>query len=546
MKILGLSGWHEGGHAASAVLVEDGVPVMLIEQERVNRDKNAEDQPPHAAIRELLARTGTAWSEIDLVTHGFDIDAAYATVERAAPSILDALVPADLLNEWRPAFSKVGHHLAHAASGFFASDFDAATVIVVDGTGEDVATSVFHAQGTEIERLYGNSTAESLGFYYQSATFAAGFNGSAAGKLMGLASYGDPAFVVPGFELTERSYRLSAAADPRTQRFPGQNFAKDLEPVLRWWGDQFSAVCDRTRDPVDNRDFAAGIQAELERVLLHLFRAAVDITGEPRVVFAGGVALNCAFNGRLWDSGIVDELFVPPVAADSGVGLGAALAESVAARGKRDWVMRHAYLGTWFNEEEIAVALRAAGVRYRQLTEGALVDEIVARLDQGEIVGWFQGPAEVGPRALGARSLLADPRNVGMRDHVNLVKGRELWRPLAPSVLADRLPEFFSEGPSDYMLRAARVHPEKAKEVPAVVHVDGTARPQAVSQDNPLFANLLQRWSVVSGVPVLLNTSFNLAGEPIVHSPTDALNSFLRSRIDTLAIGPFVVSKMDQ
>lgn len=545
MITLGVSGWHEGGHAASAVLLKNGIPLVMIEEERVTRIKRSEDTPPTAAIYECLSVSGVSWADVDCVAHGYDINETYATVGRTLElPVIDYLIPPELLKEHRPKFVKVKHHLAHAASAFLCSDWSQATIVVVDGTGESESTTIFKATTTGIEEILSIPTSLSLGFFYQAATFVAGLGPGAEGKLMGLASYGNPDLEFQPFGLVNGSITLPGSEG--VGRFVGQNFRKDLEPILTWWNERLQPMVANAETIQDRSSFAATVQAELERVLFYIVDTAIRRTGIRDVIITGGVGLNCSFNGNLAKSGLIKRLLLSPVAADMGVSLGAALyAEHSAGHDKR-WIMSHAYLGRSWTNKEVESARQLSGFEKGEVMPfPALCNRLAKELASGKIIGWFDGNAEVGPRALGARSILADPRDRGMTDKVNDVKGRERWRPLAPSVLQSHFNQFFEgAGRSDYMLMALKATALGAQATPATTHVDGTARPQSVwAHTNPRFMTLLENWKEKSGVPVLLNTSFNLAGEPIVHSPQDAFRSFAKSDIDLLCINGHLFHK---
>lgn len=541
---LGLSGWPDGGHDASAVLLADGVPIVFIEQERITRTKHAENQSPFEAIEECLRVGGVPWRAVEEVTYGFDIPAAYATVGGTLDrDVLDFLVPEDLLREHRPEFHAVEHHIAHAASAFMCCDLPEATVLVVDGTGETAATSIYHASSAGFRLLRSFPTRLSLGFFYQTATSVAGLGSYAEGKLMGLASYGKPSGEFAPFELNDDGYELPGSES--AERYQGQSFTDDLEPIQIWWDKTLSPRLHGTTDMLQRSDYAADVQAELERVITHLVRLGIAATGVPDVVITGGVGLNCSYNGRLRRSGLVRQLVVSPIASDVGIGLGSAMYRHWCRTGRRPWTLRHAYLGRAWSDREIDDAIGAFGRTGIRVSEGSKSwDRLLDLLAAGGIVAWFDGRAEIGPRALGARSILADPRPPGMTDRVNQVKGRELWRPLAPSVSADDFGAFFQGAEfSDYMLMALPVTARGRREAPATTHVDGSARPQSVRATQPAYDQLISRWRERTGVPVIMNTSFNLAGEPIVHSPSDALRSFGASEIDALWFNSRLIEK---
>jgi carbamoyltransferase len=545
MLVLGLNGWPEGGHDASAVLLRDGVPIVMHEEERITRRKYAENVVPSASIEACLRHAGVSWNDLGAVAFGFDVARIYQDLGRPMPATLeDVLLPSIARERRTPlAVRPVPHHLAHAASGFWSSPFSQAAIVVVDGIGESVSTTIARGDERGITILKQIGVHASLGFFYDTATRAAGFRITDCGKLMGLAPYGGAQVKIPAFELLEDGFDLPSAAEiDRT----GTRRLDEDDPVQTWWDAAYRGVLEPSVAPFENRDFAATVQEELERVLLHVVRVAVEMTGERRVVLAGGVALNCTANGLIRRSGLVDALFVPPVAGDTGVSLGAALALHHAAGSSANrWEMRHAYLGPSFPPPRTLTTTAGRALEGRRLEGGELIDSVARLLADGKVVAWFQGRAEVGPRALGARSILADPRAAELRDRVNQIKGRESWRPLAPSVAAEDFGRFFEGAEnSPFMLLALPVREEQRQVVPAVVHVDGSARPQSVCREvNPRFWSLLRAFDGLTGVPVLLNTSFNTAGEPIVHSPEDAIRTFDDSDLDVLVLGDHVLVK---
>lgn len=552
-----VAGLNHGAHDSAAALLRDGQLVVMVEQERLSRRKRAPDEPPVEALRCCLDHAGLSLPDLAGIALGSDLDAlarwlGLTAEERRVELPFDdperLLPPAVFGGGPRPPIVPVRHHLAHAASAIWASGFEDAAILVVDNRGEDAATTLAHGTRAHIDQLQSFGVAESLGLYYRTATQYAGLYDSSGGfgKFMGLAAYGRPDQPVP-LRLLPEGPALEGL--PPLNGLPGRDIPPTRTVQLV---DYFSTHCfpftpGLREEVLAYANFAAAIQESLESVILGLAGRLREATGSPNLVLAGGVALNCSSNGRLAGSGLFDEIFVQPVAHDGGVALGAALELTRRLRPdlKPAWTMAHAYWGPGFGQREIELELRRNGLPFQVLDPPRLIEEVAGELARGRIVAWFQGRAEVGPRALGARSILGDPRSRQTLVRLNTIKGREMWRPVAPSILAERFREYFGDAPPNpFMIVATRVRPETRCRVPAVVHVDGSARPQAVScQTAPRFWALIQAFERRTGIPLVVNTSFNLKGEPMVNSPADAVRDFLASDIDTLAIGDALVRK---
>lgn len=544
--VLGVNhGWHDG----AAALLRDGELQVLVETDRITRVKHGYKQPPQAAMRVCLDEAGITLDDVEVVAVGWD--EAVSRNPSNGPYEYDSFV-AELLPEGAfprqrpPRVQCESHHLAHAACAFYTSGFERAAVLVIDGRGDDESTSLGVAGPDGIEWIHEWPIGDSLGNYYGYAADWAGFGYWGAGKLMGLAAYGAP-FGDLFVGATEDGYRFVDPVDPaldvtqqeRTHRALLDAYFRRIYPFAP--GD--------SGDVMAHARFAATIQAGLERAVAGLVALVVERTGLHDVVLAGGIGLNCTGNGGLARGELVRELFVPPVTADTGVSLGAALLADRRLHPERGIPGRlpHAFWGVATTSDAIDAALADAGLVGRRLPDDDLLPWLADRIADGKVVGWFQGRAEIGQRALGHRSLLADPRDRSRLVQVNQVKGREAWRPLAPSVLEEHAHEFFDEPiPSlaDFMLAALPVRPDAWARVPATVHVDGSARPQIVRRaTNPRYWALIEAFRARTGVPVVMNTSFNLAGEPIVHTAADAVSSFVRSDIDILVLEDTVVEK---
>lgn len=585
--ILGISAYY---HDSAAALLSDGAIVAAAQEERFSRKKNDERFPRHA-VAFCLKQAGLQPTDLDAVVF-YDkpiikftrllesylavAPGGWATFPRALPSWLgEKLNLRGTIRHEMPGLRAdapvlfTEHHQAHAASAFFPSPFEEAAILTVDGVGEWATTTVGIGRGNEVELLQELRFPHSLGLLYSAFTAYCGFRiNSGEYKLMGLAPYGEPKYVE-----SIRTHLVDVKEDGSLQ------LNLDYFQFLRGWrmtNAKFDALFGGPRrlpeTPVEQRhmDIARSIQVVTEEVLLRLARHARKLTGLPRLCMAGGVALNCVANGRILREKIFEEIWIQPAAGDAGGALGAALAvwhmrpDDPQPRSVQfPDSMQGAFLGPEFSADEIESVLRSHRAAYRQMDTASLVDEVAKLLAEGKIVGWVQGRMEFGPRALGNRSILGDPRAPGMQSILNLkVKFRESFRPFAPAVLLERAPEYFElDSASPYMLMVAPVHPaqrlappppsaglERLKQlrstIPAVTHVDDSARVQTVTaEQNPLFHAILERFAQRTGCPVLVNTSFNVRGEPVVCSPDDAYRCFCNTEMDYLAIGDFLLER---
>jgi carbamoyltransferase len=541
VKVLGINALF---HDPAAALVVDGVTLAAAEEERFSRRKHGHRPVPFAAweMPELAARwclesAGLEPGELDAVTYSFDpartrpaaamglqdpwdhLRQAYA---REAPNFL-----ADALPGLDPAAVRfVPHHVAHAASGALASPHPDADVLVLDGRGECASHLAGRYEGGRLTVHATQDLPHSLGLLYEDLTEHLGFlRSSDEFKVMAMASYGTPRFLD---EIGQR-IRTDGAGGFVTEPVDWGALAKRLGPGEEW--------------TQDHADLAATVQLRLEEVLLELARWLRDRTGGDRLTLAGGVALNCVANSRLHAESGYDAVWVQPAAGDAGTALGGAL-HLAAQAGDEVRPMPGAALGREWSDDEIEGWLRTAQVPYERPDDVAV--EVAECLAADGVVAWFQGRSEYGPRALGHRSLLAHPGRPANLERLNDVKGREQFRPVAPMVLAERAGTIFSRGPlpSPYMLFVHDVAPDWRERIPAVVHVDGTARVQTVDRgDEPLVARMLEAFEQRTGLPVVINTSLNTAGRPMVDDPRDALECFGSAPVTLLAIGPFVVRR---
>ncbi|QLQ35868.1 carbamoyltransferase family protein [Micromonospora robiginosa] len=544
-----------GFHDSSAALLRDGALCALVEQERVSRRKHAVGQPPAEAVAACLAMAGIGPADVDTLAIGWDFrQIPLGRNRRFTTDGLRAMLFPDQEDLVMPAVRWVPHHVAHAASAAFSCDTDEAAVLVVDGAGETQSTSIGRFADGEVEILREWPVEESLGFYYNAAAEWAGLGYWGTGKLMGLAAYGRAASGAPvravpgGYELVRAPAaqvpaRRIASLGPLMAYYPA--VAESLRPGF---GAFFPYAPREAEEPIAYADFAATVQQGLEEAVLSLATELRRRVDTPVLALAGGVAMNCTMIGVLVRSGLFDRVYVPPVPTDAGVSLGAALVSARECGPFTPTRIDHAYWGRPVTTEAGESAAARAGLAHRRLGDDALARFVAGEIARGRIVGWARGRGEIGQRALGARSLLADPRDRRSLERLNVLKGREMWRPVAPSMLAEHAHELIEgrlDDPSRFMLAAASVRPDARRRIPAVTHVDGSARPQTVHRDtNPGYWALIEQFRQLTGVPAVVNTSFNLAGDPIVDSATDAVDTFTRAKeIDLLVLGDTVVTR---
>ncbi|WP_036331682.1 carbamoyltransferase family protein [Microbispora sp. ATCC PTA-5024] len=540
MRFLGINAIF---HDPAAALVVDGEVVAAAEEERFSRRKHGKRPVPFSAweLPEMAAawcleQSGLRPEDLDGVAYSFDprlvrpgqagLDDRWedlrTTYAHRAPNFLATALPG--LDPAQVSF--VPHHVAHAASAGLAAPFRESAVLVCDGRGEAVSHLAGHYQDGELTVLATQELPHSLGLMYEDLTQHLGFlRSSDEYKVMAMASYGRPRFLKELRELVHPTGDGGFRVEP----IDWSVYAKALSKGEAW--------------TADHADLAASVQTRLEEVLLDLVRWLHDRTGARHLTMAGGVALNCVANTRLFHEGPFEDVWVQPAAGDSGTALGGAL-HLARAHGDPVVPMPGADLGRGWSDEELAAWLDVAKVPYERPVD--LAAAVAAELAADRIVAWFQGRAEYGPRALGRRSLLAHPGRPGNTERLNDVKGREQFRPIAPMVRAERAPEIFGRGPvpSPYMLFVHDVRPEWRERIPAVVHVDGTARIQTVERGrDPLLARLLEEFEARTGLPVVVNTSLNTAGRPMVDDPRDALECFGSAPVDVLVLGPYLVRR---
>ncbi len=591
MNILGISCYY---HDAAAALLHDGELVAAAEEERFTRVKH-DFSFPKAAIQFCLESAGIKGSDLDYVAffekpfRKFDriLMTTLQTYPRSWKVFRESMITWMIDKLWVGAkiSAELGipkdrvlfceHHLSHAASGFLCSPFEEAAILTVDGVGEWVTGTWGVGRDNGIDLRKQMVFPHSLGLLYSAFTAFLGFEvNEGEYKVMGMAPYGRPRYVDKVWKLirlsSDGSFSLDMdyfcfhhSADKMFNRRFVKLFGEPRPPKMlfftaesgfpSYFGEapsNYAELCTRNQHYAD---IAASIQRVTEDVLLAMARHIHKETGLKRLCIAGGVGLNSVANNRILRETSFEELFIQPSAGDGGGALGAALwADNVLLGNPRRFRMEHAYWGKSYPLSEIRGFLDENRISYQHIkSEERLLDLVVDRLQQGKVIGWFQDRFEWGPRALGNRSILADPRNPQMKDIVNTkIKFREPYRPFAPSVLAECAESYFDlpnaarHHPARYMLYVVPVRPCKQSALPAITHVDGTGRLQTVFREsNPRYYNLIERFAQATGVPAVLNTSFNLKGEPIVNTPANAFNTFSRSEMDTLVLGDFVIEK---
>lgn len=551
------------GFDAAATLVVDGVVVAAAAEERFNRKKHSGAFPLHA-IRYCLAEAGISLDDVDELAHCFDyapyqaaflVDPVAAKRYREVYSkeALLALAHRDLPTFPPERVRQVNHHLAHAASAYFTSGWDECLVVVIDGMGEMHGASVYHAHDGKLDALHHISAYDSIGIFYSLVTLHLGFDfNSDEYKIMGLAPYGEPERFTPFFEqavelkkdgaLRIPLLRLNRTRDERenfllTRQYLNEHLVKVRHPE--------SEITD------EHRDVAAALQACLDKTLQHLCGHFGMKTGLRRLALAGGVALNCTANGKLLRSGLFDEVYVQPAAGDDGAALGAALYRASQIGKVRNTRSPVPFFGPSYSCQEIDTALTDYQDRI-EVVHFAGYEETCAQaaksIAEGKVVGWYRGRMEFGPRALGHRSIVADPGHPEMRDRINaMVKMREAFRPFAPAVSLEQAHQWFDIPPMTelpYMIMTVDVRSEYRSGLPAITHVNGSARVQTVSaESNGDFHRLLRAVGKTTGREMVLNTSFNVKGQPIVNTPREAIDTFLGTGIDLLFLEDVMVRR---
>ncbi len=565
MRILGIA---SETHDTGIALIRGGVPEIVIEEERLNRQKKTMKFPRHSLDAAFKER-GLNINEVNYITMPWHTPTLIKTftglILRRLPRSLNLIHTRARMSQrnqiiWGsrylghklkkhfqtrklPPIIGIGHHDSHAAA-YFVSPFDDATVLVMDGYGDDASTSVYTGKGNKIRREWHTNPLNSLGMVYTVITQYLGFRPNQdEGKVMGLGAYGEATYV-------DRFREIIRTTDEGRYEIDLSYFWYDCYGLIRPLKQKFLNVFGPPRRPDGeitqrHKDIAHALQTAVEDAILHLVRNIAKTYPSHNLCLVGGVALNCIANARILRDSDFKHIWIPPNASDTGATLGSALWHyHKNLEYSREFILKHAFYGREYSDKEITNALDSMQMIYERLDESDLICWVARDLAEGKIVGWFQGRFEMGPRALGNRSVLADPRRAEMMDIINRrVKHREPFRPFAPAVLKENVHELFMIDQEDpFMTIAPRVNPEKAHLIPAVVHVDKTCRIQTVDHEtNPRYYSLIKEFAKTTGVPVLLNTSFNRQ-EPIVSHPAEAISCFLRTEMDVLVMGNYYVT----
>ncbi|MBI4683347.1 MAG: tetratricopeptide repeat protein [Nitrospirae bacterium] len=557
MYILGINAFY---HDAAAALLKDGRTVAMAEEERFTRSKHAEGAFPHNAINFCLRHEGIDFKDINYLTFMHDIEAILSYDPTVEPIKSSFAAHPDLYEKFRKTFEGhldylktycrekglmlkiVPHHDCHLASAFFGSDFDEANIISIDGRGDKETAVLAYGKGNSIKKLLSIPMPHSLGLIYTAVTDFLGFRPfDGEGKVMGLAPYGKDRF---GEIFKDIIWPTSQGFETKTEYYYPlvYGFVNGRSRMEETFGNR--------RLPQSNsingidEDIACSLQARTEEIVSHLVDLLYSMTGCKNLCLAGGVALNAKMNGKLFKKSNVENIYIQPIANDAGCALGGPMHLYNELTGTRPEKISSVYLGPAYDNDSLRSILKKSGHKYMESSD--IITDCAAMLAEGKIVGWFQGRMEVGPRALGNRSILADPSSPGMKDRINnKVKRRESWRPFAASILSEYKEEYLEnayDGP--FMILNFGVTEKAKRDLASAIHVDFTTRPHTVSKDrNPLYYNLIKEFGRSTGVYGLLNTSFNLAGEPIVLTPEDAYKDLVNSDMDAVVIGDFILEK---
>jgi carbamoyltransferase len=574
MIILGLNAYHAD---SSAAIFKNGVLIAATEEERIRRIKHWAGFPSEA-IAFCLKEAGVLLAEVDYICIGRDPKAkiwnkakyVLKGLTKKNTLIFDRLKNSEKVAKLEDEFAKyfvvdsktvkekivyVEHHRAHLASAFFASPFDEAAILSVDGSGDFTTTMLAVGRGNQIEVLDSLDFPVSVGLFYTAFTQYLGFpHYGDEYKVMGLAPYGEPNYVAEIRKIIKFTddglfdWDESYFKNPNEMKLGYENhiptvstlFAQKMEDVFgpaRQMGEELTQK---------HKDIATSVQRVCEELILHILNHLQERTGLKNVCIAGGVAQNSVANGKIIENTAFEHLYIPSAGHDAGISMGSALyAYNHNLKQPRAAVVYNAYTGSRFTNEEIEIYLKSRGIEYERLDDEILYDRITDKLIEPGVVGWFSGRAEFGPRALGGRSIIADPRNEKAKELLNLkIKRRESFRPFAPSILKEYVSEYFTKVEDvPFMEKVFPIKPEKYAVIPAVTHVDGTGRLQTVDKEvSPRYYALIDRFREKTGVPILLNTSFN-ENEPIVNTPAEALDCFLRTNMDMLVLENCIVER---
>ncbi len=562
MMILGINYYF---HDSTACLIKDGQLLVAIEEERLSREKHTRAFP-EAAIQRCLNIAGITYDDIDHIALSIQpklhagAKAAYLlkNPKFAAPFLKHELVQPIFkqrdLNAWynkhwsdstsKPQIHPISHHHSHGKGSFFVSPYEEAAILTLDGAGEWATSWLGYGSGNKVTDISQSFFPHSLGSIYESVTEFCGFKPNYdEGKTMGLAPFGDASrFHAEAAKCVEIDDEGRIHVDLSYFSFQSNGYQRCAP--------KFHHVFGKARDPEGqfldhHHDVAAAFQRVLEECALKQASVLRKHTNAKHLIVAGGVALNSVMNGRLVRESPFDDIYVMPAAGDNGTAIGAAYCVYNDILGqKRNFIHNNPYIGTEYSNDEIETALKSCKLKYQYIED--IEEAAAARLHHGEIIGWFQGKMEIGPRALGARSILGNPTLAHMKDKINAeVKHREAYRPFAPSTLTEARQDYFDiDVEAPFMLKVCQVKEKAKATLPAITHVDGSARLQTVSEDiSPRYYKLIKAFGQKSGVPVVLNTSFNIMGEPVVESPLQAIRCFFSTGLDSLVIGNYIIDK---
>lgn len=558
--ILGVNGYKletsDSSHDAAACIIdENGKIIAGAEEERFTRKKRAVDAFPHNAIAYCLHESRRGIEDVTDLAVGWDYRKKRGVGISDREAVGKYLPTEKFQNEISPDVHFIPHHRAHAASSFFLSGFDEANVLVLDGRGEEEATTLFIGSGNKLESVKSFPIKDSLGFLIEELGNHFGMGLYAAGKVMGLSAYGSSRIMLPQVRVTDDGYYSFDIPDDKTPYYFWSRIFNGLIGAAWQKQQQFSEEgrkfesTRRTLETFDRRelDVAYSVQAIIQDVILRIAETLHRETGIRNFCLSGGVALNCPSNSLLAQADFADDVFIFPAANDAGCSVGAAADVLVRKYGVKPEKLKSSCLGPQFSNDEIRRVLEGLKLKFVECSDsGELIQQCADDIAKGKIVGWFQGRMEMGPRALGHRSILANPLVPDVVDIVNEIKGREHWRPLAISILSDAINDYFinykTSSIDSYMLTVAQAKAGTA--VSNVAHTDGSTRPQIVDKEfSPVYYELIKRFFVATGAPFLLNTSFNRFDEPIVCTPLDAVRTFYTMGLDSLYLGDFILRK---
>ena len=548
MNILGISGGL--GHDSSAALVINGELVSYAEEERFVRQKHAPCIPPVYSVLHCLNQSGMEMNEIDYIALSWD-------PEKVADLSLEySLGIHPVFYKGLPEFISVDHHMSHAAAAYYTSGFNEATILTVDGQGEDAATSIYHAKGSEIDRIDAYAVDQSIGYFYTAVTSFLGLGDFGEGKLMGLAAYGEPVYEFP-IELNSKGYQFTNFQNVRQLKVGNQYpMCRDkwykylmklvgMKPYYEYKSNSFTGLRPQIEYEQKYKNLASSAQQAIERIIVHLAEISIAKTGCNNLIVAGGVGLNCNTNTLLEQQPWVEQLFVLPATNDGGASIGSAFKLYANLTNHNAYIrLQTPYMGSSFSNNQIKEVLHHCNLTYNYSDDIAkIAADFIAN---GKVIGWFQGKSEMGPRALGNRSIVADATTREQFNRVNQkIKYRESWRPLAPSILNDYKEHVLIDpSTSCYMLKTFYLNNEYVRKTPAISHIDASTRPQIVAKDdNPLWYALINEYYNKTGIPLVVNTSLNVGNEPICDTPLDCIRSFYSSNLDAIIMGNYYLVK---